>query len=76
MLQPHATGWGFGVGPDCAAIDARGRTQPTVRVIGPPSAGALGDPVAIPFIANQVHRMLPDLLRSLDSIHRTEECNP
>lgn len=70
-LRLHATGIGFEVSERCEAVDAADTAQPTLRIIGPPTAGAFGDPVAIPFIANQVHRMLPHLLSTLHSIsHR------
>ncbi|KWT69567.1 MULTISPECIES: FAD/NAD(P)-binding protein [unclassified Variovorax] len=69
LLRLHPTGIGFDVSEQCEAFDSRGVPQPTLRVIGPPTAGAFGDPVAIPFIANQVQRILPDLLRTLDSLH-------
>ena len=68
MLRLHPTGIGFEVSEHCEAMNARDTVQPTLRVIGPPTAGAFGDPVAIPFIANQVQRMLPHLLCTLDSI--------
>ena len=71
LLRPHATGYGFDVTEHCEAIDASGAARPTLRVLGPPTAGVFGDPVAIPFIANQVSRILPDVLRTLDllSVH-------
>lgn len=73
LLQLHSTGIGFDVSEQCEALDSRCVPQPTLRVIGPPSAGAFGDPVAIPFIANQVQRILPDVFRTLESLHRTNE---
>ncbi|KWT70678.1 MULTISPECIES: FAD/NAD(P)-binding protein [unclassified Variovorax] len=68
MVRLHPTGIGFEVSEHCEALDAAGVPLPTLRVIGPPTAGAFGDPVAIPFIANQVRRMLPHLLGTLQSI--------
>ncbi|MGK6310728.1 FAD/NAD(P)-binding protein [Variovorax sp. DT-64] len=68
LLRLHPTGIGFDVSEQCEALDATGAASPTLRVIGPPTAGAFGDPVAIPFIANQVRRMLPHLLGTLQSI--------
>lgn len=67
-LRLHPTGVGFDVTERCEALDFRGVPQPTLRVIGPPTAGAFGDPVAIPFIANQVHRILPSIFNTLQSI--------
>lgn len=72
MLRPHVNGWGFDVGSKCEARDGRGDLQPTLRVLGPPSAGAFGDSVAIVFIAAQVRRMIPDLTRTLESLHPYE----
>jgi len=64
-LQPDASGIGFAVDAQCRALDADGRSQPTLRVIGPPSAGTFGDPVAVVFIATQIHRIVPDVLDTL-----------
>jgi len=64
-LQPDPSGIGFAVDAQCRAIDAHGRAQPGLRVIGPPTAGSFGDPVAVVFIATQIRRVLPDLLREL-----------
>lgn len=72
MLRLHPTGVGFDVTECCEAFDAQGAAQPTLRVIGPPTAGACGDPVAIPFIANQVHRIVPHVLRALQSTSQAE----
>lgn len=72
MVRLHPTGIGFDVTEHCEAVDAGGVPTPTLRVIGPPTAGAFGDPVAIPFIANQVQRMLPHLLGTLQSIFQRD----
>jgi len=67
LLRLHPTGIGFDVSEHCEALDTAGVPRPTLRVIGPPTAGAFGDPLAIPLIANQVHRMLPHVLGTLHS---------
>jgi uncharacterized NAD(P)/FAD-binding protein YdhS len=67
MLRVHPTGIGFDVTDLCEAVDAHGVAQPLLRVIGPPTAGVFGDPVAIPFIANHVERILPHVLGALQS---------
>lgn len=68
MLRVHDTGIGFGVGPNCEAINRYGTIQKTLRIIGPPSAGAFGDPVAVVFIAAQIRRLLPELNATIDSL--------
>ena len=64
-LQPDPSGIGFAVDAQCRAIDAHGRAQRRLRVIGPPTAGTFGDAVAVVFIATQIRRVLPDLLAEL-----------
>jgi uncharacterized NAD(P)/FAD-binding protein YdhS len=65
-LRLDPTGIGVHVGSHCEALDAAGNPQPTVRAIGPPTAGVFGDPLGVPFISGQVRRILPDVLRTLD----------
>lgn len=67
LLRSHDTGIGFDVGPNCEALDAEGNAQRTLRVIGPPTAGAFGDPLGAFFIAWQVRRVLPDVLHALEA---------
>ena len=64
-LQADPCGLGFRVDANCCAIDASGHLQPRLRVVGPPTAGAFGDPLGVVFIAAQIHRMLPDALGTL-----------
>lgn len=64
-LRIDETGIGFGVDAHCRAIGADGRANPSLRVIGPPTAGTFGDPLGVMFIAAQVYRMLPDALDTL-----------
>ena len=64
-LRIDETGIGFGVDAHCRAIGADGRANPSLRVIGPPTAGTFGDPLGAMFIAAQVYRMLPDALDTL-----------
>jgi len=72
-LQPDPSGMGFAVDAQCRAIDAHGRAQAGLRVIGPPTAGTFGDPVAVVFIATQIRRVLPDLLAGLSSTARSAD---
>jgi uncharacterized NAD(P)/FAD-binding protein YdhS len=71
LLRPHPTGMGFDVGPHCEAVDRNGRAQAAIRVIGPPSAGVFGDPLGAVYIAAQVRRILPDVMRALDTSRHT-----
>jgi uncharacterized NAD(P)/FAD-binding protein YdhS len=64
-LVPDATGVGFAVDAKCRPLDASGVPSDRVRVIGPPTAGAFGDPLGAMFIAAQVRRMLPGVFASL-----------
>lgn len=65
LLRLHPIGIGFDVDENCQAFQEGRTSEPTLRVIGPPTSGAFGDPLAIPFIANQVHRVMPDVLKTL-----------
>jgi uncharacterized NAD(P)/FAD-binding protein YdhS len=70
LLRPHATGLGFDVGPHCEAIDQSGLAQRSLRVVGPPTAGVFGDPLGAVFIAAQVRRILPDVMKTLETPSR------
>lgn len=61
-LQAHPCGLGLAVDPSGRAIDADGQPDPALFVLGPPSAGAFGDPLGAVFIGAQVQRLLPALL--------------
>ncbi|MFO1327835.1 MAG: FAD/NAD(P)-binding protein [Rubrivivax sp.] len=64
-LRPDPCGLGVEVDAQCSALDADGRPDPGLRVLGPPSAGRFGDPLGAVFIGAQVQRVLPDLLARL-----------
>jgi len=64
-LRRDACGIGLAVDADCRALDAAGRPQPALRLVGPPTAGTFGDPLGAMFIGAQIHRMLPAALRDL-----------
>lgn len=66
LLRQHGNGIGFDLGVNCEALDRQGTVQPALRVIGPPSAGAFGDPLGAGFIAAQVRRVLPDVVKTLE----------
>lgn len=62
LIQPDPSGVGLAVDRDCRAIGAEGQVSPRLRIIGPPTAGAQGDPLGSAFIALQVHRIVPGIL--------------
>lgn len=65
-LRVDAVGMGLDVDPFGCAIGTDGHADPTLRIVGPPSVGAFGDPIGAIFIAVHVHRVAADLLRTLD----------
>ena len=65
FIRVDPTGFGFEVDVQCRPIGRDGAITPRLRVIGPPSAGSLGDPLGVPFIAPQIRRMLPGILAEL-----------
>lgn len=68
VLAPDASGLGFAVDAECRPLDARGRPGDGLRIFGPPTAGACGDPLGVLFIAPQVHRALPGMAAELDGL--------
>ena len=66
MLTPDATGVGFAVDARCRPLGSHGAPCDAVRVIGPPTAGAFGDPLGAMFIAAQIRRVLPGVYASLE----------
>lgn len=64
-LRPDDCGIGYAVDRQCRLLGTDGPPRANVRLIGPPTLGTFGDPGGALFIAVQIHRILPDLLRSL-----------
>lgn len=58
QARAHASGIGLDVDQQMAAVDIRGQSNRRISVIGPPSAGALGDPIGAVFICAQIDRLL------------------
>jgi len=56
---------GIAVDAQCRPIGRGGSASPRLRVLGPPTAGALGDPLGVIFIAPQIRRMMPGLLETI-----------
>ncbi len=65
LLRQDDTGIGFAVDALCRPLGRDGAAEPRLRMVGPPTAGTFGDPLGVFFIAPQVRRMLPGLLREL-----------
>ena len=65
LVSEDPSGAGLAVDGDCRALSAAGDVIPGLRIIGPPTAGAQGDPLGSAFIAAQVHRVMPQLLHDL-----------
>ena len=62
LLTIDPTGLGFAVDARCRAIPARGGASGALRVVGPPTAGSLADPLGAVFIAVQIRDALSDLI--------------
>lgn len=65
LVSADASGTGLAVDAQCRALAADGTPARHLRIIGPPTAGAQGDPLGSAFIAIQVHRVVPDMLKEL-----------
>jgi uncharacterized NAD(P)/FAD-binding protein YdhS len=65
FLRIDPTGVGFEVDGECRPIGKDGTPERKMRVVGPPSAGSLGDPLGVPFIAPQIRRMIPGVVADL-----------
>ncbi len=59
------SGIGFAVDSHCRPLDRDGHAQPDMRIFGPPSAGTFGDPLGVLFIAPQIRRHVPAMLKRL-----------
>jgi uncharacterized NAD(P)/FAD-binding protein YdhS len=68
LISVDPTGIGFAVDAQCSAIDAEGRVNDKLRIIGPPTNGTFGDQVGAPFIAMQIGRAVPSMLMALDAL--------
>ncbi len=65
LVIADASGTGLAVDAQCRALADDGTPARRLRIIGPPTAGAQGDPLGSAFIAIQVHRIVPDILKEL-----------
>ncbi len=62
---PHPVGIGFQVDDKCRAIGACGHADPRLRIVGPLTYGAFADQQGAAFIALRLHRIMPDVVASL-----------
>jgi uncharacterized NAD(P)/FAD-binding protein YdhS len=65
LLTIDSSGLGFAVDAQCRAIGANGASCDRLRVVGPPTAGTMGDPLGAIFIAAQIRRALPGIFTAL-----------
>jgi len=66
MLCIDPSGVGLAVDGHYRAIARDGSAAGRLRLVGPPTLGARGDPLGSAFIGIQVYNMIPDLLAVLD----------
>jgi uncharacterized NAD(P)/FAD-binding protein YdhS len=65
LARAHPTGLGFDVDADCRAIRADGKPLPSLVFLGVLTLGAFGEPVATPWFAAQISRLVPGLIAQL-----------
>jgi uncharacterized NAD(P)/FAD-binding protein YdhS len=61
MICVDPSGIGLAVDAHCRALARDGTASQRLRIIGPPTTGARGDPLGSPYIAIQIHKMIPDV---------------
>jgi hypothetical protein len=67
-VRRDPTGFGFEVDTQCRPLSATGQADDRLRIFGPPSAGTMGDPLGVLFIAPQIARALPAMLSRLSVV--------
>ena len=65
LSRMHPTGLGFDVDDQCRAIGANGATHPSLVFLGVLTLGACGEPLATPWIAAQISRLIPSVMSQL-----------
>lgn len=65
LCRAHPTGLGFDVNESCRAIRRNGEALPSLFFLGALTAGAFGEPLAAPWIAAQIWRLVPGLISQL-----------
>lgn len=62
LLRPDALGVGIDVNRDSQVLDAEGRPQPGLYVVGPPARGIFGDVIGVPDIVRQAQTIAARLV--------------
>jgi uncharacterized NAD(P)/FAD-binding protein YdhS len=62
LARPTKINIGFDVDLHCRAIQKDGTISNNFHIVGPPTLGAFGDPIGIPFIVSQISRVIPSML--------------
>jgi uncharacterized NAD(P)/FAD-binding protein YdhS len=65
LCRTHPTALGFDVDHDCRALNAAGDRVPSLVFLGALTLGAFGEPLATPWIAAQIWRIVPGLIAQL-----------
>lgn len=65
LVRIDASGVGLAVDGRYRALARDGHAGERLRIVGPPTLGARGDPLGGAFIGIQVHHMIPDILTVL-----------
>jgi uncharacterized NAD(P)/FAD-binding protein YdhS len=73
LLRRDPTGFGFQVDAQCRAIGSGARPVERLHVLGPPTAGTFGDPLGVLFIAPQIRRAMPGMIREVARAARASE---
>jgi len=66
MIRVDPSGVGLAVDAHSRALARDGTAAERLRIVGPPTTGARGDPLGSPYIAIQIHRMIPDVASVLE----------
>lgn len=66
LARVHPVGVGFDVDEDCGALNANGSREPRLRVFGPLTLGAFGNPQGTPYILSHICRVMPQLVELLE----------
>lgn len=61
MISVDRSGVGLAVDVHSRALARDGSAAPRLRIVGPPTMGARGDPLGAPYISLQIYRMIPDV---------------
>lgn len=65
-IRADDSGFGFAVDAGCRPIGEDCSANDSIRIFGPPNAGTFGDSFGAIFIATQIRRALPNMLKTLE----------